>query len=94
MRGVLPDSVLDRKKNPYPSTQDLTYELELRKRVEAIITEGAPVLGLVGEADIRRLLDRPEGAYAVGGPWSARAVLERLVEFNTWVSDYDVTVEL
>ncbi|MFC8282552.1 asparagine synthase (glutamine-hydrolyzing) [Streptomyces cyaneofuscatus] len=94
MRGVLPDSVLDRKKNPYPSTQDLTYELELRKRVEAIITEGAPVLGLVGEADIRKLLDRPEGAYAVGGPWSARAVLERLVEFNTWVSDYDVTVEL
>ncbi|MFE9015335.1 asparagine synthase (glutamine-hydrolyzing) [Streptomyces cyaneofuscatus] len=94
MRGVLPDSVLDRKKNPYPSTQDLTYELELRKRVEAIITEGAPVLGLVGEADIRRLLDRPEGAYAVGGPWSARAVLERLVEFNTWVSDYDVRVEL
>ncbi|MGW1201881.1 asparagine synthase (glutamine-hydrolyzing) [Streptomyces cyaneofuscatus] len=94
MRGVLPDSVLDRKKNPYPSTQDLTYELELRKRVEALITEGAPVLGLVGEADIRRLLDRPEGAYAVGGPWSARAVLERLVEFNTWVSDYDVTVEL
>ncbi|MFD3750231.1 asparagine synthase (glutamine-hydrolyzing) [Streptomyces cyaneofuscatus] len=94
MRGVLPDSVLDRKKNPYPSTQDLAYELELRKRVEAVITEGAPVLGLVGEADIRRLLDRPEGAYAVGGPWSARAVLERLVEFNTWVSDYDVTVEL
>lgn len=94
MRGVLPDSVLDRKKNPYPSTQDLTYELELRKRVEAIITEGAPVLDLVGEADIRRLLDRPEGSYAVGGPWSARAVLERLVEFNTWVSDYDVRVEL
>ncbi|MFI7235232.1 asparagine synthase (glutamine-hydrolyzing) [Streptomyces cyaneofuscatus] len=94
MRGLLPDSVLDRKKNPYPSTQDLTYELELRKRVEAIITEGAPVLDLVGEADIRRLLDRPEGSYAVGGPWSARAVLERLVEFNTWVSDYDVRVEL
>ncbi|OKJ21404.1 asparagine synthase [Streptomyces sp. CB00316] len=94
MRGVLPDSVLDRKKNPYPSTQDLTYELELRKRVEAIITEGAPVLDLVGEADIRRLLDRPEGSYAVGGPWSARAVLERLVEFNTWVSDYDVRVVL
>ncbi|MFD6803966.1 asparagine synthase (glutamine-hydrolyzing) [Streptomyces cyaneofuscatus] len=94
MRGVLPDSVLDRKKNPYPSTQDLTYELELRKRVEAVITEGAPVLDLVGEADIRRLLDRPEGSYAVGGPWSARAVLERLVEFNTWVSDYDVRVEL
>ncbi|MGW2376345.1 MULTISPECIES: asparagine synthase (glutamine-hydrolyzing) [Kitasatospora] len=94
MRGVLPDSVLDRKKNPYPSTQDHRYELALRQKVEEILTEDAPVFAIVSEEDVRRLLDRPAGAFTVGGPWSARAVLERLVEFNTWVSDYDVRVEI
>ncbi|MFJ2472419.1 asparagine synthase (glutamine-hydrolyzing) [Streptomyces sp. NPDC087659] len=93
MRGVLPDSVLDRKKNPYPSTQDRSYELALRRKVEEILTDGAPVLRIVSEEDVRRLLDRPAGSFAVGGPWSARAVLERLVEFNAWVTAYDVRVE-
>ncbi|GAA0398417.1 asparagine synthase (glutamine-hydrolyzing) [Streptomyces luteireticuli] len=94
MRGVLPDSVLDRKKNPYPSTQDLSYELALRKMVEALLTEDAPVLRLVSADGVRRLLDRPEGAFAMGGPWSARAVLERLVEFNAWVERYGVRVDI
>ncbi|MFF5447512.1 asparagine synthase (glutamine-hydrolyzing) [Streptomyces sp. NPDC012888] len=93
MRGVLPESVLNRKKNPYPATQDLGYELALRERVEKILVEGAPVLQIVSESEVRRLLDAPEGAYCVGGPWSARAVMERLIEFNTWVTEYRVRVE-
>ena len=94
MRGILPDSVLDRKKNPYPSTQDVTYELALRRMVEKLLADGSPVLKLVSADAVRRLLDRPVGAYAMGGPWSARAVLERLLEFNTWVTEYGVRVEL
>ncbi|MFI5528736.1 asparagine synthase (glutamine-hydrolyzing) [Kitasatospora sp. NPDC051853] len=94
MRGLLPDEVLDRKKNPYPSTQDQGYELALRARVSEILVPGAPVFRIVDEQDVRKLLDRPVGSYAMGGPWSARAVLERLIEFNTWVTDYGVTVEL
>jgi asparagine synthase (glutamine-hydrolysing) len=94
MRGVLPDSVLDRKKNPYPSTQDGRYETALRERLEKLCTPGSPVLRLVGEAGIRRLLARPAGAYVMGGPWAARAVVERLIEFNDWVTEYDVRVDL
>ncbi|MGW4238386.1 asparagine synthase (glutamine-hydrolyzing) [Streptomyces sp. NPDC004749] len=95
MRGVLPDSVLDRKKNPYPSTQDGGYERAVRERVEAAMAaDDAPVLRLASREEITRLLDEPAGAYAMGGPWSARAVLERLVEFNSWVRRNDVRVEL
>ncbi|MCX2953940.1 asparagine synthase (glutamine-hydrolyzing) [Lentzea sp. NEAU-D7] len=94
MRGVLPDSVLDRKKNPYPSTQDDKYEVALREQVEELCTPDSPVLQLVSEEGIRRLLARPDGAYVMGGPWAARAVLERLVEFNTWMTEYDVRLVL
>ncbi|KOT57766.1 MULTISPECIES: asparagine synthase (glutamine-hydrolyzing) [Streptomyces] len=92
MRGLLPDSVLDRKKSPYPSTQDLGYERALRRKVTDLLTPDAPVLRLVSADGVRRLLARPEGAYGVGGPWSARAVLERLVEFDMWVREYGVRV--
>ncbi|MEV4224143.1 asparagine synthase (glutamine-hydrolyzing) [Nonomuraea sp. NPDC049725] len=94
MRGVLPDSVLDRKKNPYPSTQDTGYEEALREKLAGILADGGPALLLASEAEIRTLLDAPPGAYSMGGPWSARAVIERLIEFNTWVTLYDVRVEL
>ncbi|ASU79661.1 asparagine synthetase B [Actinopolyspora erythraea] len=94
LRGVLPDSALDRKKNPYPSTQDENYETALRERVEGLLTKGSPVLDLVPESGIRSLLDEPFGTYGVGGPWGARAVLERLVEFDNWVTEYNVRVEL
>ncbi|WP_347330041.1 asparagine synthase (glutamine-hydrolyzing) [Marinimicrobium locisalis] len=94
MRGLVPDSVLDRKKSPYPSTQDQGYELALRERVKSILTPDSPVLKLIPRSHIQKMLDAPQGAYSVGGPWSARAVLERLVEFGTWVREYDVTVDL
>ncbi|MCE7000775.1 asparagine synthase (glutamine-hydrolyzing) [Saccharothrix sp. S26] len=94
MRGVLPDSVLDRKKNPYPATQDTGYEVALREAVEKLCVPGNPVLQLVSESGIRKLLDRPVGSYVMGGPWSARAVLERLIECNTWLAEYDVRLDL
>ncbi|GHE49726.1 asparagine synthetase B [Streptomyces longispororuber] len=95
MGGVLPDAVLNRKKSPYPSTQDADYEHALRQRLEAVVAvDDAPVLRLASRAEIHRLLDAPEGSYSMGGPWSARAVLERLVEFDRWVRAYGVHVAL
>lgn len=94
MRGLVPASVLDRKKSPYPSTQDNGYEIALRKRVASIMTPNAPILKLVPASSIQKMLDAPQGEYTVGGPWSARSVLERLVEFNAWAIEYNVDIEL
>lgn len=94
MRGVLPDSVLDRKKSPYPSTQDHKYELALRERLQAILQSHSPILQIVSKEKILQLLNTPLGTYSFGGPWSARAVLERLVEFHSWVIDYGVHLDL
>nr|WP_231644979.1 asparagine synthase (glutamine-hydrolyzing) [Sciscionella sp. SE31] len=94
MRGLLPESVLERKKSPYPSTQDLSYERALRAKLSELLAADAPVRELVSAAEIRTLLDVPEGSYRVGGLWTARSVPERLIEFDNWVADYDVTVRL
>lgn len=93
---VLPESVLERKKSPYPSTQDVEYARGLRSMVEALLEDGdAPVLRIASEEGIRALLDRPVEEYAAkGGLWSPRAVLERLVEFNAWAEEYQVRLEI
>ncbi|MHC0433247.1 asparagine synthase (glutamine-hydrolyzing) [Streptomyces sp. O3] len=91
---VLPESVLQRKKSPYPSTQDLDYAKALRAKVADLLHEGSPVLRLVPAEGIQKLLDKPVESYAgLGGLWGMRAVMERLVEFNTWVTEYGVRVE-
>ncbi|MEU9335491.1 asparagine synthase (glutamine-hydrolyzing) [Streptomyces sp. NPDC048290] len=92
---VLPASVLERKKSPYPSTQDIEYVRALRAKVAALLRPGSPVLALVPAEGIQRLLDKPLESYAgLGGLWGTRAVMERLVEFDAWVGMYDVRVEL
>ncbi|MCZ4611453.1 asparagine synthase (glutamine-hydrolyzing) [Streptomyces sp. Lzd4kr] len=91
---VLPESVLMRKKSPYPCTQDLGYVNALRDKFEGLIHEDSPILDLVPAEGLRRLLDKPVESYAHhGGLFGTRAVLERLVEYNTWVHEYGVRVE-
>ncbi|MET7773883.1 asparagine synthase (glutamine-hydrolyzing) [Nocardia sp. NPDC005366] len=91
---LLPESVAERRKTPYPSTQDVAYERALRRQVEQLLEPGSPVLKLVCESNIRELLAAPPGALCVGGPWSARIVLERLVAFNRIVGEHDIAVTL
>jgi asparagine synthase (glutamine-hydrolysing) len=94
MTDMVPAAVLRRKKNPYPATQDQKYEIALREYAQKLLDMGAPVLQLVPESGIRALLNVPSGSYTVGGPWGARAVLERLIEFNSWISMYNVELKL
>jgi asparagine synthase (glutamine-hydrolysing) len=88
---VLPASIVRRKKSPYPSTQDVRYEQALREQLSTLLAPGhAPVLDLVDRDGLRRLLDRPAGSYGIGGPYSARAALERVIDLNTWLTDHGV----
>ncbi|SFM82812.1 asparagine synthase (glutamine-hydrolysing) [Pseudonocardia ammonioxydans] len=87
---LLPESVVQRVKSPYPSTQDAGYETSLRERVTAILNEGddAPVAPLVDRAAVRARLDAPAGRTPMG----ERMQLERMVDLNTWIRDLDVTL--
>ncbi|MET8682234.1 asparagine synthase (glutamine-hydrolyzing) [Streptomyces sp. NPDC004647] len=92
---LLPESVLERKKASYPSTQDEVYVRALREKVQDLLADGAPVQQIVPREAIQKLLDKPLESYRVrAGLWGVRAVMERLVEFNAWVTEYNVRVEL
>lgn len=91
LADLLPRSVLERRKTPYPVTADAVYEQALRREVAALISDdAAPVLPLLDIPHVRRVLDDP-GAL---GSWARRANLELPLQLNAWLRDYGIALRL
>ncbi|MEU8273319.1 asparagine synthase (glutamine-hydrolyzing) [Microbispora bryophytorum] len=88
---VLPRSVVERRKVPYPSTQDPAYERALRAEVTRVLA-GDPAIGCLVDADkVRTMLDQPMGAVSLQG---ARTSLEGILQINAWLGAYDVRLAI
>ncbi|GAA3355507.1 asparagine synthase (glutamine-hydrolyzing) [Saccharopolyspora gregorii] len=87
---VLPKSVVDRVKSPYPSTQDPAYAAELQKQVKELISNGDRALELLNADWVREAanLDPSE----VDTP--TRNVFERALDVSTWFDLHNPTVKL
>ncbi|WP_329066305.1 asparagine synthase (glutamine-hydrolyzing) [Amycolatopsis sp. NBC_01480] len=82
-RDVLPVSVAERVKSPYPSTQDPKYVEALRDQVEDVLANRAhPVFDLVDHRSLKGLLAAGDTALPL------RPLLERVLNFATWFDLY------
>ncbi|MFE9562425.1 asparagine synthase (glutamine-hydrolyzing) [Streptomyces sp. NPDC006487] len=89
---LLPSSILERVKTPYPTTQDPAYESGLRTEMAEILRDGnAPVRSLLDVEKVRAVLDRPQGATSRSYD---RGSLEMTIWLNRWLGSYDVTLDL
>ncbi|WP_245722653.1 asparagine synthase (glutamine-hydrolyzing) [Micromonospora matsumotoense] len=88
---LLPRSVLDRVKTPYPATLDPQYEIALRAELARVVADrDAPVLPLLDRERVRRLLDRP--LRGPSRPYD-RGGLEMALWLNEWITRYDVALD-
>ncbi|MEU6237447.1 asparagine synthase (glutamine-hydrolyzing) [Kitasatospora sp. NPDC047058] len=89
VRDVLPPEIADRVKSPYPVVQDPHYPAMLRAELAELAADPkAPVLGLL---DRRALTD----ALAPDtDPQHVRLAADLTLELNTWLTEYQVTLEL
>jgi asparagine synthase (glutamine-hydrolysing) len=90
-KDLLPESVVQRVKSPYPSTQDDTYEKELRERAAALLRRESPVDPLIDRAAVAARIDAPMAGTSDMG---TRAQLERVLDLDLWFRDYDVRLDL
>jgi asparagine synthase (glutamine-hydrolysing) len=89
---VLPRSVVERRKVPYPSTQDPAYERALKTAVASLLDGGDfPAAPLIDVGKVRVMLDQPVGAVSLQG---ARTSLESLLQIDAWLKRYDVQVTI
>jgi asparagine synthase (glutamine-hydrolysing) len=88
---VLPESVAQRVKSPYPSTQDPGYAAALQQQVKEVLAEpGHQVFGLVDKAWAHQV---SEVDPATMNP-AARVGLDRLLDLYHWIEMYSPTLEL
>jgi asparagine synthase (glutamine-hydrolysing) len=91
-RELLPDSIVERQKSPYPSTQDPAYEKALRANVAEVLEERShPATPLLNRKVIEDMLARPVGNVS---SLPDRSGLERALSISTWVKDYAVALDL
>ncbi|MBY8881439.1 asparagine synthase (glutamine-hydrolyzing) [Actinacidiphila acidipaludis] len=92
VRDLLPASILDRKKNPYPAIQDGGYESGLRKMLLDVVHEpSSPVLPLLDRAKVDAQLQRDSTAVSL--PYS-RGSMEMCLWLNAWLERYGVALAL
>lgn len=91
-RDLLPESISDRIKSPYPSTQDPAYEQGLRTSLAEIMASAdAPVRQLLDTARVKQTLDRPIGQTSA---MYDRMGMELAVGLDTWLVEQDVHLDL
>ncbi len=89
VRDVLPPEVADRVKSPYPSTQDPNYPRILRSELAQLADRP--------DSPVHALLDSRAVADAIGpdaDPQAARLATEVVLDLDTWLRDYDVSLQL
>ncbi|HEY7433214.1 MAG TPA: asparagine synthase (glutamine-hydrolyzing) [Streptosporangiaceae bacterium] len=90
-RDVLPQSVVERVKSPYPSTQDARYPAALQQQARQLLAApGHPVLELISRDWLR-------GAVAAGPatiPAAVRNGLERTLDLALWLDVYQPELRL
>jgi asparagine synthase (glutamine-hydrolysing) len=90
-RDVLPESVVQRVKSPYPSTQDPRYVEAVQKQAGELLAErDHAVFSLV---DPSRLADAVRQEPAAIGD-ATRHGLERTLDLAMWLDDYRPQIEL
>ena len=91
-RGLLPNSIVERAKNPYPSTQDPSYENAVRAAATEILEDRShPAAGLLNRRAVEEILVRPAGNTS---SLAKRAGLERVRSISAWVKDYAVELDI
>ncbi len=85
---VLPRSVVERVKSPYPSTQDPNYAAELCKQVAQLLSDDDPALSLVNRKWLNEVVQQEATQIESG----TRNALERVLDLSVWFDIHNPTI--
>jgi asparagine synthase (glutamine-hydrolysing) len=87
-KDVLPQSVVERVKSPYPSTQDPKYPIMLQLQVKELLTHrDSPVFDIIDRKWLSTQVESDTPADGI-----ARFALERSLDMAAWLDIYRPTV--
>jgi asparagine synthase (glutamine-hydrolysing) len=93
MEGWLPDSVMWRKKSPYPKTYDPKYLMLVNHRLQTIMEEDdAPILQLVDRSALENLLISEYEWPWYGQLMKVPQTIAYMLQIDYWLRRYQVTL--
>jgi asparagine synthase (glutamine-hydrolysing) len=89
---LLPPSIAQRRKAPFPAVQDVRYESWLRTELGALAADrDAPVAGLLNVERARALAAAPVGTSTAN---ETRSTIELVLRLDDWLRRYDVRLHV
>lgn len=96
-KGIIPDEILYRSKNPYPKTYHPGYEQLIKQRLYDVLSDfSSPIHQLIDAKKVYRFLDT-ESDY--GKPWYGQLMAgpqmaAYLLQINYWLKTYHIRIKL
>lgn len=91
--GIVPDSVMARRKVTYPVMYEKSYKGSLLTRLRSVLDDAAsPVLPLIDVAASERIIATPK-LFDRGG-WFGRGDIEMVLQLNSWMQWLNVHTDL
>ena len=96
-RGYLPDSIIDRKKSPYPKTHNpLYFKLCADKVTEILSDKKSPLYEILDKDGVQAIIDYPD---KISSPWygqlmKAPQILAYIIQLHYWFEKNNVLIEI
>lgn len=94
LEGILPDSIIYRKKSPYPKTHNPIYTDMVCSIMTRILEDkSSPILEIIDKDKVREIVNTKGTAYKT--PWFGQLMtgpqmIAYLIQMNNWLSGYKV----
>ena len=93
MQGMLPDSVLWRKKSPYPKTHDPKYFEIVSQMLKAVLDDHhAPILQIVRKDALEQLISTEYTWPWYGQLMKVPQTIAYMLQVNFWLKEYNIKI--
>ncbi len=95
VKDLLPESVLNRKKSPYPKTYDPAYQHLMEQRLRDLLArKDAPIFALVDRTALERLLTQDHPWPWYGQLMRRPQTIAYMLQLDHWLTAHHVQLEL
>ncbi|MGH3645686.1 MAG: asparagine synthase (glutamine-hydrolyzing) [Micromonosporaceae bacterium] len=93
--NLVPQTVLNRKKSPFPVTHNPEYGKALCAELAELLADpNAPAATLLNTTAAREIIKDPDKLAGGSAAFAARSNIEMLLQFNAWLERYRISVRL
>lgn len=92
---LLPSSVLNRKKSPFPVTQNPEYGKALCAELADLLADpNAPAAPFLNVGAVKEIIADPSRLAGGSAAFAGRSNIEMLLQFNAWLDRYRIRVQV